>query len=104
MKPFLFITLFTCWLSIALLANAQVSFDARGNDITVLNYALTLENLEATFYTQGLTNFSSADFDQAGYGNGSVYLYFQMIMHHEIVSFFCQRMHRNNYIDNFFFP
>ncbi|MDZ4796881.1 MAG: ferritin-like domain-containing protein [Bryobacteraceae bacterium] len=32
------------------------------NDITILNYALTLELLEATFYTQGLTRFSSADF------------------------------------------
>lgn len=35
------------------------------SDISILNYALTLELLEATFYTQGLTRFSSADFAQA---------------------------------------
>jgi hypothetical protein len=32
------------------------------NDLNLLNYALTLELLEATFYTQGLARFSSADF------------------------------------------
>ncbi len=31
-------------------------------DIDVLNYALTLEYLEATFYTQGLKQFTSGDF------------------------------------------
>ena len=35
------------------------------NDITILNYALTLELLEASFYTQGLARFSSGDFDQS---------------------------------------
>ncbi|MEJ7605499.1 MAG: ferritin-like domain-containing protein [Bryobacteraceae bacterium] len=33
--------------------------------MAILNYALTLELLEATFYTQGLARFSSADFAQA---------------------------------------
>ena len=37
------------------------------NDINLLNYALTLELLEATFYTQGLARFSSADFAQANF-------------------------------------
>lgn len=32
------------------------------NDINILNYALTLELLEATFYTQHLARFSSSDF------------------------------------------
>ena len=37
------------------------------NDINLLNYALTLEHLEATFYTQGLSRFSSADFQRADF-------------------------------------
>lgn len=37
------------------------------NDLNLLNYALTLENLEATFYTQGLARFSSADFQRADF-------------------------------------
>jgi len=32
------------------------------NDLTILGFALTLELLEATFYTQGLMHFTSADF------------------------------------------
>lgn len=36
------------------------------NDAQILNYALTLEYLESTFYNQSLEKFSKADFDAAG--------------------------------------
>jgi rubrerythrin len=45
-------------------ASAQ---DARlAQDIAVLNYALTLERLEADFYVKGLQRFSAADFSNFG--------------------------------------
>ena len=57
------------------------------NDVTVLNYALTLENLEATFYAQGLAMFNTpAMFNgiSATVPNGTVvYNYLQMIAGHE---------------------
>ncbi|KAJ7646657.1 ferritin-like domain-containing protein [Roridomyces roridus] len=41
--------------------------DTNITDPQVLNYALTLEHLEAAFYKEGLSNFSAADFAAAGY-------------------------------------
>ena len=37
------------------------------NDVAILNYALTLEHLEKTFYAQGIANFTQQDFIAAGY-------------------------------------
>ena len=39
------------------------------NDIEVLNYALTLEHLEATFYQEGLAAFAPTDFGEGIYDN-----------------------------------
>ncbi|KAJ7656609.1 ferritin-like domain-containing protein [Mycena rosella] len=53
-------------LAVTQVANARPA----KRDITdpqVLNYALTLEHLEATFYKQGLEKFSNGDFIAAGY-------------------------------------
>ena len=38
-------------------------------DISILNYALALENLEAAFYNQGLARFSASDFNTASFAN-----------------------------------
>jgi hypothetical protein len=38
-----------------------------GGDISILNYALTLEFLERRFYTEGLQNFTAQDFQNAGF-------------------------------------
>lgn len=46
---------------------AQTQPAAPATDLEILNYALTLEYLEATFYTEGLKRFSSADFAQANF-------------------------------------
>lgn len=45
--------------------------DTRFNDTQILQYALTLEHLEANFYNQSLSKLSASDFEQAGY-NASV--------------------------------
>ena len=39
------------------------------DDVEVLNYALTLEHLEATFYREGLEAFAADDFEEGVYDN-----------------------------------
>ncbi|KAK7001347.1 protein rds1 [Favolaschia claudopus] len=52
------------------------------SDPQVLNYALTLEHLESTFYQQGLAKFSASDFKNAGFPDW-VRGRFQQISDHE---------------------
>ena len=61
---------------------AQISM---ANDLTVLNYALTLEHLEATFYAEGLATFSATELDAVAPNvfNGSTYDMISMIAAHE---------------------
>ena len=53
-----------------------------GDDIAVLNYALTLEHLEAAFYRQGLEGFGEANFGQDPLGN-SIFAFLEDIRDHE---------------------
>src|SRR5215212_7885204 len=68
----------------------------RVTDVDILNYALTLEYLEATFYTQGLRKFDRGDFEKYFKNNkpyrkqgikeldgGAVYDEFETIRKHE---------------------
>ena len=73
------------------LLTSSLSAQSPPTDLSLLNYALTLENLEAAFYTQGLAQFSSADFANAtffqNFGNvigGDVYAYLSLIRDHEL--------------------
>ena len=73
-----------------LVATAMQAQTSAPTDIDILNYALTLENLEAAFYTQGLKQYSSTDFMNAAFmsgfadGSGSdVYAYLTIIKDHE---------------------
>jgi len=73
------------------LLRSELSAQSAPTDLTLLNYALTLENLEAAFYTQGLNQFSSADFGNStfiqNFGSvigGDVYAYLSLIRNHEL--------------------
>lgn len=46
-------------------ANAQTTGGGSSSDLSILNYALTLEHLEATFYTEGLQRFGQSDFNSS---------------------------------------
>jgi len=52
-------------VSAAPLAKRQMS----DIDVTILQYALTLEHLEDKFYREGLANFTAQDFTDAGYSS-----------------------------------
>jgi rubrerythrin len=47
------------------------------DDLEVLNYALTLEHLEATFYREGIETFTADDFDDGVFDN------LQLVAEHE---------------------
>lgn len=52
------------------MASAQDATPAPfANDLDILNYALTLEHLEATFYREGVAAFTAADFNDGVYEN-----------------------------------
>jgi hypothetical protein len=61
------------------------SYTVSGGDLTVLNYAFTLEYLERKFYMEGLAQFSRQDFIDAGfpdpfYDNLKEVYYGEMVM------------------------
>src|SRR4030088_2229041 len=76
--------------AVAVAASAQTTTTA-ATDVDLLNYALTLENLEAAFYVQGLTKLTASDFAAssmlAGIGSsasGQVFDYLRIIRDHEL--------------------
>lgn len=62
---------FSEYIAVSALAGATYASPAKRaiDDASILNYALTLEHLEATFYATGLQNFTQADFVNAGYAD-----------------------------------
>ncbi len=69
---------------------SSLAAQSPSSDVTLLNYALTLENLEFAFYAQGLSQLSSADFANSnfiqnfgGVIGGDVYAYLCLIRDHE---------------------
>jgi Ferritin-like domain len=61
------------------------------SDVDLLNFALRLERLEATFYTVGLSKFAATDFAASNFAKNltaaqvaNTYMYFQTIQQHEV--------------------
>lgn len=74
----------------AVALEAQNAPNPQMGDIAVLNYALTLEHLEAAFYNQGLRQYSSTDFRNGSFFTGfgeeagsGVYAYLILVRDHE---------------------
>lgn len=56
--------------SVSVPLQPRANFDAPpGGDVSILNYALTLEYLERKFYQQGLANYTEGDFHKAGFSH-----------------------------------
>ncbi|KAF4550037.1 Ferritin-like domain-containing protein 1 [Elsinoe fawcettii] len=71
MKTEIYSTAFFAALAAA--APAPVQKRADNIDETLLNYALTLEHLEAAFYKEGLAKYKAADFTKAGFKQADFY-------------------------------
>lgn len=62
-----FIGLVMAVSSLAAPLEKRADYDAPpGGDVTILNYALTLEYLERKFYAEGVANYTADDFEVAG--------------------------------------
>lgn len=84
-------TSFIATLASASLALAHPLVEKRQNiDVTVLQFALTLEHLENVFYKQALQKFSQQDFNKAGYSdtyyNNLKYIAFDEQSHVELLT------------------
>ena len=62
--------------------NNYQAVNATASDIATLQYALTLEHLESTFYNLYQSQFSDAAFVAAGFASG-IYSYLSLIQYHE---------------------
>ncbi|KKA22366.1 hypothetical protein T310_3572 [Rasamsonia emersonii CBS 393.64] len=71
-----------CWCCTAVLSFPLISRQQAVSDVDVLQFALTLEHLENTFYKQALAQFSEVDFIAAGF-DASFFVNLQFVAHDE---------------------